>query len=136
MRIYKDFQFEAAHWLPEVPDGHKCKRLHGHSYKVRLTISGPVGDATGWVADFDELKKAFAPLLEKLDHTCLNDFIYNPTSERIAEWIAVQIDLPDLYSVEVQETCTSGCLLIYSEWAAERFEQKKRKRLWFEANRR
>ena len=135
MRIYKDFTFEAAHWLPEVPDGHKCKRLHGHSYKVRITVSGPVGDKTGWVDDFGVIKDAFSPLLESLDHVCLNDVIYNPTSEKIAEWIAVHIALPNLYSIEVKETCSSGCILVYKEWASDRYEEKKRKRLWFEENR-
>jgi len=131
MRIYKDFTFESAHWLPNVPDGHKCKRLHGHSYRARITVQGELEDGTDWVMDFADIKAAFNPLHEQLDHNCLNDFIGNPTSERIAEWIAAHIDLPNLYSVEIQETCTSGCVLIYSEWAASRYEERKSTRLRF-----
>ena len=73
MELYKDFQFEAAHLLPHVPEGHKCARLHGHSFWVRLTISGEVDPQTGWIMDFDVIKQAFAPLYEQLDHHYLND---------------------------------------------------------------
>ena len=124
MRIYKDFAFEAAHWLPNVPVGHKCKRLHGHSYRARITVQGEVQAGAGWLMDFGDIKAAFDPLYEQLDHNCLNDVIANPTSERIAEWIAEHIDLPGLYSIEIQETCTSGCVLIYSEWTDMRRQEQ------------
>ena len=89
MEIYKEFHFEAAHRLPNVPAGHKCARLHGHSFQVRLTLSGEAPEPAGWVMDFADLKAAFKPLLEQLDHYYLNDIpgLENPTSENIARWI-------------------------------------------------
>ena len=114
MDIYKEFHFEAAHQLPNVPEGHKCARLHGHSFHVRIFLSGPVGEASGWVMDFAELKQFFAPLHDALDHRYLNDIsgLENPTSENIARWIWRELasDLPLLSAVEVRETCTSGCV--------------------------
>ena len=114
MEIYKEFHFEAAHRLPQVPQGHKCARLHGHSFHVRISLRGPVDDPSGWVMDFAELKERFGPLHEQLDHRYLNDIagLENPTSENIARWIWQRLigDLPQLNSVEIRETCTSGCI--------------------------
>lgn len=114
MDIYKEFHFEAAHRLPQVPQGHKCARLHGHSFHVRISLRGPVGDQTGWVMDFAELKESFGPLHDQLDHRYLNDIagLENPTSENIARWIWQRLieDLPQLNSIEIRETCTSGCI--------------------------
>ena len=114
MRLFKEFSFESAHRLPNVPDGHKCARLHGHSFHVRVTIDGPVGERTGWVMDFADLKAAFAPVHDALDHRYLNDIdgLENPTSERLARWIWRRLieSLPSLAEVEVRETCTTGCL--------------------------
>ena len=113
MRISKDFTFEAAHLLPNVPDGHKCARLHGHSFGVTVSVDGPVGETTGWVMDFGDLKTAWAPLHDQLDHRYLNeiDGLDNPTSEHVARWIWVRLapTLPGLSAVTVRETCTSGC---------------------------
>ena len=112
MRLYKDFSFEAAHRLPNVPEGHKCARLHGHSFQVRVSVDGPVGERTGWVMDFAELKAAFRPLYDQLDHRYLNEVagLGNPTSENVARWIwdRLAAELP-LAEVVVRETCTSGC---------------------------
>ena len=114
VQIYKDFRLECAHHLPNVPEGHKCRRLHGHSFLVRVHLSGEVGDHSGWVMDFADVKAAFAPIHEQLDHSYLNDIegLENPTSENLAIWIwqALQPALPQLSGVEIQETCTSGCL--------------------------
>ena len=114
MEIYKEFHFEAAHRLPHVPDGHKCARLHGHSFHVRIELTGDVGDTSGWVMDFAELKQHFAPLYDQLDHHYLNDIpgLENPTSENIARWIWQRLsdNLPLLSAVEIRETCTSGCI--------------------------
>lgn len=114
MEMYKEFTFEAAHRLPNVPEGHKCARLHGHSFRVRLTVAGEVGEASGWIMDFAELKAAFKPLYERLDHHYLNeiDGLENPTSENLARWIWDRLHpaLPGLSSVEIRETCTSGCI--------------------------
>ncbi|MET3962810.1 6-pyruvoyltetrahydropterin/6-carboxytetrahydropterin synthase [Marmoricola sp. OAE513] len=112
--IYREFTFESAHRLPNVPEGHKCARLHGHSYRVEVHVRGPVGDDTGWVVDFGDLKAAFKPLEDELDHHYLNDIegLENPTSEVLAKWIwdRLALSLPRLNAVQVRETCTSGCI--------------------------
>ncbi|MGM9464568.1 6-carboxytetrahydropterin synthase QueD [Streptomyces murinus] len=113
MEIFREFTFEAAHRLPNVPEGHKCSRLHGHSYKVVVHVEAPVDPETGWVMDFGDLKKAFKPLETRLDHYYLNDIegLENPTSEILARWIweRLQPTLPALSALTVRETCTSGC---------------------------
>ena len=85
MEIYKEFTIEAAHRLPNVPEGHKCSRLHGHSFLIRLYVSGEAPEPSGWVMDFSELKHAFKPLYDQLDHHYLNDIegLENPTSENL-----------------------------------------------------
>ena len=113
MEIFKEFTFEAAHRLPHVPPGHKCHRLHGHSFRVRVYVAGPVDERLGWVVDFADLKDAFAPLHAQLDHNYLNEVpgLDNPTSEVLAVWIWDRLvsALPGLSRVRVRETCTSGC---------------------------
>lgn len=111
MEIFKEFRFEAAHRLPHVPPGHKCARLHGHSYRVRIWVKGELDPELGWVMDFSDIQAAFAPLYQQLDHYYLNDIrgLDNPTSENLARWIWQRLDLPGLSAVEVMETCTSGC---------------------------
>ncbi len=113
MEIFKEFSFEAAHRLPNVPDGHKCARLHGHSFAVRIVVSGKVGEDSGWVMDFADISRAFDPILAQLDHYYLNDIegLDNPTSENLARWIWQRLkpELPELSAVEIRETCTSGC---------------------------
>jgi 6-pyruvoyltetrahydropterin/6-carboxytetrahydropterin synthase len=115
--IFKEFTFEAAHRLPYVPDGHKCARLHGHSFRAEIHVRGEVDPATGWILDFAEIKSAFKPLHAQLDHHYLNEIegLENPTSENIARWIWEKLKptLPDLARVVVRETCTSGC--VYQE---------------------
>jgi len=112
MHIFKVFTLEAAHRLPNVPEGHKCSRLHGHSFRVELHVEGSVDAHTGWVMDFADIKSAFAPLYDQLDHHYLNDIdgLENPTSENLARWIfqRLQPALPGLDQVVVHETCTSG----------------------------
>ncbi len=112
--IARTMRFEAAHRLPNVPPGHKCARLHGHSYAVEIRVEGPLQPDTGWVQDFDALRAAFAPLLAQLDHHFLNEVqgLENPTSELLAMWIWERLlpPLPNLCGVEVAETCTSRCL--------------------------
>lgn len=111
--IWKEFGFESAHRLPHVPEGHKCGRLHGHSFKIRLTLRGEPGQHTGWIMDFADLKEAWKPLHDVLDHRYLNDIpgLENPTSEVLARWIWEKMapDLPQLSAVSVRETCTAGC---------------------------
>jgi 6-pyruvoyltetrahydropterin/6-carboxytetrahydropterin synthase len=114
MDLFADFSFEAAHRLPNVPPEHKCARLHGHSFTVRVTVSGSVNPAMGWVIDFADVMAAFAPIHDMLDHRYLNEVegLENPTSERLAEWIWRRLKggLPGLSVVEVRETCTTGCV--------------------------
>ncbi|MGD9560925.1 MAG: 6-carboxytetrahydropterin synthase QueD [Pyrinomonadaceae bacterium] len=114
MEIFKEFTFEAAHRLPNVPADHKCFRLHGHSYRIAIHLDGPVGPESGWVVDFAEISAAFQPLFEVLDHNYLNEIegLENPTSENLARWIWKRIagELPGLSKVIVRETCTSGCV--------------------------
>ncbi len=108
MKISQAFRFEAAHSLPGVAPGHRCRQLHGHSYRVELRLEGPVDPHTGFVADFFAIEKAFRPLLAALDHRYLNDIegLENPTAENIAIWIweRVRKALPQLASVMVFET--------------------------------
>lgn len=114
MEIFKTFRFESAHRLPNVPDGHKCGRLHGHSYVVDVHVAGPIGAESGWVMDFGDLAAAFAPLDDALDHRYLNDIpgLENPTSENLARWIWTKLKpaLPSLRRIVVRETCTTGCI--------------------------
>lgn len=114
MDIFRVFQIEAAHYLPHVPAGHKCARMHGHSFQIEVHVSGEPGEHSGWVMDFADLKKAFQPLFEQLDHHCLNDIegLENPTSENLARWIWARLApaLPGLSKVVVQETCNAGCV--------------------------
>ena len=114
MEIFKEFTIEAAHRLPHVPEGHKCARLHGHSFRVELHVRGPVDPATGWVMDFADIKRAFQPFYDQFDHHYLNEVegLANPTSEHLARWIWQRLvpTLPELCRVVVHETCTSGCI--------------------------
>lgn len=114
MEIFKEFIFEAAHRLPNVPPGHKCARLHGHSWRGAIYVRGPVDPHTGWIMDFGEIKQRFAPIYDMLDHHYLNDVpgLENPTSEVVARWIWQRLkpSLPELAKVIVHETCTSGAI--------------------------
>ena len=114
MDIFRAFTIEAAHRLPNVPAGHKCSRLHGHSFRIELHVSGDVDAHTGWVMDFADLKSAFQPVFERLDHYCLNDIagLENPTSENLARWIWQEMKprAPLLSKIVIHETCTSGCV--------------------------
>jgi 6-pyruvoyltetrahydropterin/6-carboxytetrahydropterin synthase len=114
MIVFKEFTFEAAHRLPNVTQDHKCARLHGHSFRVEVHIQGVVDVKAGWVMDFADIKAAFMPLYNQLDHYYLNDIegLQNPTSENLARWIWVRLrpKLPTLCRVVVRETCNAGCI--------------------------
>jgi len=113
VEIFKEFTFESAHRLPNVPAGHKCGRLHGHSFRVEVHVAGPLDPTLGWVVDFADVKEAFRPIDEALDHRYLNevDGLSNPTSEHLARWIWARLvgRLTGLSEIVVRETCTSGC---------------------------
>ena len=114
MELRKSFQFEAAHALPKVPHGHKCRRLHGHSFVVEIVVEGPMDPHFGWVMDYADIKAAFKPLWEQLDHHYLNEIpgMENPTSEVVAIWIWDRLKplLPLLTEIAVAETCTAKCV--------------------------
>ncbi|MFO0961984.1 MAG: 6-carboxytetrahydropterin synthase QueD [Phycisphaerales bacterium] len=115
VRLVKSFGFEAAHFLPCFPEGHKCRRMHGHSFRVDVVVEGPLDPARGYLVDYGEIKAATAPIEAALDHRCLNEIpgLENPTSEMIAAWIWQRLKpaLPGLAQVVVHETCTSRCEL-------------------------
>lgn len=113
MEIFKVFTIEAAHLLPHVPPEHKCRRLHGHSFRIEVRVRGPVDADSGWVQDFADLARAFDPVYQRLDHRYLNEVpgLENPTSENLARWVWRELApaLPLLSEIVVHETCTSGC---------------------------
>lgn len=114
MEIYKEFTFEAAHLLPNVPAGHKCGRLHGHSFRIEVHVAGELDLQLGWIMDYAEIKRIVKPVIARLDHYYLNDIpgLENPTSEVISRWLWQQLRplLPTLSKIVVKETCTSGCV--------------------------
>ena len=114
MELRKTFQFEAAQLLPRLPRSHKCRRLHGHSFKVDVVITGECDPKLGWVMDYADISAAFKPLWKRLDHRYLNEIagLENPTSENIALWIWKRLKpkLPMLSEVVVAETCTAQCV--------------------------
>ncbi|MDA8390447.1 MAG: 6-carboxytetrahydropterin synthase QueD [Gammaproteobacteria bacterium] len=113
MEIFKTFTLESAHRLPAVPEGHKCRQLHGHSFRIEIHVRGPVDEQLGWVQDFADVSAAFRPLFDRLDHRYLNEIegLENPTSENLARyiWRALKPHLPGLAQVVIHETCTAGC---------------------------
>lgn len=114
VEIVKEFRFEAAHYLPNVPEGHKCRRLHGHSFRFEVLLRGEADPHTGWLIDFGDISREVKPLLENyLDHHYLNDVpgLANPTSEEIAIWLWKKLKpaLADLHKIIVHETCTTRC---------------------------
>ena len=114
VELVKEFRFEASHRLPHVSEGHKCGRLHGHSFRFEVAVEGEVDPKSGWLVDYGDIKKAAAPLVDRLDHYHLNEIegLENPTSEILAKWIHDRLKpaLPLLASVTVFETCTTKCL--------------------------
>ncbi len=114
MDIYKKFSFDSAHYLPNLPEDHKCKRMHGHTFNVEIHITGNINQEIGWIMDFSEIKTICDPVIEKLDHRVLNDIkgLNNPTSENLAKWIweKVKPQLSGLKKIIVSETCSTGCI--------------------------
>ena len=113
MEIRKSFTIEAAHRLPNLPATHKCARLHGHSFTIEIAVGGTMDPDKGWIMDYGDIKQAFQPLFDRLDHNYLNDIagLENPTSEHLAMWIweRLQPELHTLTAVIVHETCTTTC---------------------------
>jgi 6-pyruvoyltetrahydropterin/6-carboxytetrahydropterin synthase len=111
--LRRTYRFEAAHFLPNAPEGHRCRRVHGHSYTIELRVSGEIDEAAGWVIDFADIDVVAEPLRAALDHQLLNDIegLANPTSEAVARWIwqNVKPRLEALSTVIVRETPRSAC---------------------------
>jgi len=114
VELERTCRFEAAHLLPNVAEGHKCRRLHGHSFRVDVAVRGPVDPHVGWFVDYADLDRAFEPLRRRLDHYYLNevDGLENPTSENLAAWIWARLEgtVPGLWRITVHETCNARCL--------------------------
>ncbi len=108
VEIVQKFRLEAAHFLPHVPEGHRCKRVHGHSYTIEVFVEGQVDPHTGWVIDFYDIEAAVDPVVQRLDHYLLNEVpgLDNPTAENIAMWVWRQVKpgLPELSQIVVHET--------------------------------
>jgi 6-pyruvoyltetrahydropterin/6-carboxytetrahydropterin synthase len=113
VELMKEYRFEAAHRLPRVPEGHKCSRVHGHSYKVELLVTGEVDPATGWLIDFGVIDGCWHEVHDRLDHHYLNDVpgLDNSTCENLAAyiWGAIRPSIPQLSGVTVWETTDSKC---------------------------
>ena len=113
VELSKEFRFEAAHYLPNVPEGHKCRRMHGHSFHGQVVVRGTLDAERGWLIDYADIKRAVDPIVARLDHYLLNEIegLENPTAEMVAIWIWNQLkpSLPILYCVVVEETCTTRC---------------------------
>ena len=114
MDVNKTFSIEAARSLPNLPEGHPCKNVHGHSFKITLAISGDVDDHTGFVIDFGDIDAAFKPIHDQIDHSYLNkiDGLDNPSSENLCKWIWAELipSLPGLSQIEIKETDSTGCI--------------------------
>jgi len=115
--IFKELTFDAAHFLPNVPEGHKCRNIHGHTYRLKVFIRGPIGQDTGWVADFSDLKGVINTVVQEADHKLLNEVkgLENPTCELFAQWFWKKIkpQIKGLAKIELYETPASG--VIYEE---------------------
>ena len=111
IRLTKRFTFEAAHWLPTFPEGHKCRRMHGHSFRAEVIVEGDVDPARGYLIDYGEMTRLIEPVRKRLDHYVLNeiDGLANPTAELLARWIYDRLkpELPLLACVRIGETCTT-----------------------------
>jgi len=114
MIVYKKFNIESARSLPNLPKTHPCYKLHGHSFKIKISVNQKLDEKTGFVIDFQEIDDAFSPIKDILDHTFLNDVdgLNNPTSENICIWIwnRLETSLPNIYEIEIKETESTGCI--------------------------
>lgn len=114
MIIEKDFTFDSAHFLPNVPEDHKCRNMHGHTYFLQIQITGEIGTNSGWIMDFADIKELVNPVLKKIDHKLLNDIpgLENPTAENICVylWDNLKENLPGLLQITLGEGIKSRCI--------------------------
>ncbi len=106
--LKQHFNIESARFLPHLPKGHPCAKIHGHSFKITVRLQGPLDEKIGWLIDYNDISAALNLILQKIDHQLLNEIpgLENPTSELLAFWFyneAVKI-LPQLVQVIVSET--------------------------------
>lgn len=114
MRIFVEDSFDAAHWLPNVPEAHKCHHMHGHTYRVRIEVGGPVDPTLGWIIDYTRVKAIWEAVKNMVDHKVVNDVVPNSTCENLAEWIWKALyaaGLNGLERLEVRETANCGVVL-------------------------
>ena len=113
MEVFKTFSIEAARSLPNLSDEHPCTNIHGHSFKITITVSGDINETTGFVIDFGDVDTAFKPIFQMIDHSYLNDIegLENPSSENMCRWIWIRLapTLPGLSQIEIKETDSTGC---------------------------
>ena len=113
VELCRTYHFAAAHHLPRAPEGHKCRRLHGHSYRIEVAVRGAVDPKTGWLMDYGEIDRRVRPVIAELDHRTLNDIpgLENATSEILCGWLWERLreDLGHLYRISVAETCAAAC---------------------------
>jgi 6-pyruvoyltetrahydropterin/6-carboxytetrahydropterin synthase len=113
-RLTKDFRFESAQTLPNAPQAHKCRQMHGHSFKVEISVEGEVDPQTGWIYDHSLISAAMRPLLEQLDHSYLNEIpgLDNPTIELMAGWFWQRLapKCPGLCEIVIHETPSARCV--------------------------
>ncbi len=114
MKIFKTFTFDSAHFLPNVPEGHKCKNVHGHTYRLTVFFEGELVKDLDWVVDFADIKKVVGPIIDQIDHKLLNDIegLENPTCEIIAKWLwnKIVFKMPSIAKIELYENTTSGAI--------------------------
>ena len=114
MLVYKKFNIESARSLPNVSESHPCYQLHGHSFKIIITVKGQMDKHTGFVTDFQEIENVFNPIKKILDHSFLNKIegLSNPTSENICIWIwdKIESSIPNICEIEIKETDSTGCI--------------------------
>lgn len=114
MDLFRIYYLQCARRLPGLPDSHPCARLHGHSFKIKISLRGELDAQLGWVMDFDTVDTVWQRIHAQLDHRYLNDIanLNNPTSENLAVWLwqALHTDLPALYSIAVMENHDKGCI--------------------------
>ena len=113
VQLTREFSFESAHTLPHVPPGHKCGRMHGHSFRMEISVEGEVDPGMGWLYDHAQIGDAAKEIVEQLDHRYLNDIegLENPTFENLAAWIWKKLapKCPGLCEVVVHETASVRC---------------------------
>ncbi len=113
VELTRTFEFNAAHSLPHVNDGHKCRHVHGHNFTLEVSVRGVVDPERGWLMDYGDIRAVVAPLVKELDHSMLNEVaeLANPTSENIARWFWNRLEglLPGLHRITIYETPGSRC---------------------------